>query len=49
MANFINRIPVDSVADPVGAGKKRYDTVDSVKATHRDTVQKLHCNVLLIK
>ena len=28
-------IPVDSVADPVGAGKRRVDPVDSVKATHR--------------
>ena len=28
-------IPVDSVADPVGAGKRRFDPVESVKATHR--------------
>ena len=31
----IINIPVDSVADPVGAGKRRFDPVDSVKATHR--------------
>ena len=32
----IINIPVDSVADPVGAGKRRFDPLDSVKATHRD-------------
>ena len=31
----IINIPVDSVADPVGAGKRRFDPVNSVKATHR--------------
>ena len=31
----IINIPVGSVANPVGAGKRRFDPVDSVKATHR--------------
>ena len=37
----IINIPVGSVADPVGAGKRRFDPVDSDKATHRVHIGKL--------